>query len=140
LLASHRRPRPQLLAAAPLVVGGAKAAIEVSDGLGRDLGNIAESSGVGIRVDAARLPVHPALVDAADVLGQDPIDWVVAGGDDYAIVATVAPERLARLEASLETSGLRPAIIGEVVDGRGVTLVDEDGQHRDLTQDGWEHP
>ncbi|MDX1658160.1 MAG: thiamine-phosphate kinase [Nitriliruptorales bacterium] len=140
LLAAHRRPDPQHLAAAPLVVGGAQAGIDVSDGLGRDLGHIADESGVGIRIEAARLPRHPGVVAAADALGTDPLDWIVGGGDDYALLATVEPDGLHRVETALEASGIRSRVIGEVTDGDGVTLRSDDRPDRDLKSDGWEHP
>lgn len=139
LLEAHRRPDPQYLAAAPLVIAGAAAAIDVSDGLGRDAGHIAERSQVGIRIDAQRLVVHPGVVAAGEALDRDPLDWVVGGGDDYALVATVEAQHLPRVEAALEASGLRGRVIGEVTDGDGVTLVAPDGRERDVTRDGWEH-
>lgn len=139
LLVAHQRPEPQHLAAGPLVVGGAASAIDVSDGLGRDLGHIAEASGVHIRVEAGRLPRHPGVVAAGEALGRDPLDWIVGGGDDYALVATVPADRMHRVELGLESSGLRARVIGEVTEGEGATLELDDGTGRDLTRDGWEH-
>lgn len=138
LLVAHRRPEPQFLAASPLVVAGAQAAIDVSDGLGRDLGHIADKSEVGIRVDEARLPRHPGIVAAGGALERDPLSWIIGGGDDYALVATVEPRDLARVEAGLDASGIRARVIGEVVSGSGVVVVD-DGRERDVSLDGWEH-
>lgn len=136
LLAAHRRPEPQHLAAAPLVLGGAAAAIDVSDGLGRDLAHIARMSQVRIRLDSSRLPVTAGTAAAAAALGTDPLDWVLGGGDDYALAVTVPGERVARLEMALAASGLGLRIVGRVEQGpAGVEL--DDG--RDLSGEGWSH-
>ncbi|MBW3663487.1 MAG: thiamine-phosphate kinase [Actinobacteria bacterium] len=132
--AAHRRPRALPEAGAALAVAGANACIDVSDGLGRDVGHIAAASQVGVVLDPDRLPLHPDVVAVADELDIDPVDLVVGGGDDYALVATVRPHRLARVETALEAAGLRPRVVGEVVEGEGVRLGD-----RDVVQAGWEH-
>lgn len=125
LLAAHRRPAALPEAGAALAAGGAHACIDVSDGLGRDLAHIADDSRVGIRLDG--VPVSAAVAAAADRLGVDPTAFVVGGGDDLALAATLPPARLDDLPVAWTR-------VGEVVDGSGVTL---DG--RDVSGLGWEH-
>lgn len=138
LLAAHRRPRPVLAAGTALAAGGAHACIDVSDGLGRDLGHVADRSRVGVRLDAARLPRHAAVVAAAARLDADALDLVVGGGDDYALAATVSRPSLASVEAALDAAGLTARDIGEVTAGSGVVLT-TDGDTRDVSALGWEH-
>jgi thiamine-monophosphate kinase len=71
---SHARPTPVLAAGAAAVAAGARAMVDVSDGLAADLGHVATASGVGIRLD--EVPVAPGATEA-DALG---------GGEDYALV------------------------------------------------------
>lgn len=134
LAAAHRRPRALPEAGAALSVAGANACIDVSDGLGRDLGHIAAASHVAIQLDPERLPVAPEVTAVASELGLDPIDLVVGGGDDYALVATVRPHRLDRVETALEATGLSSRILGTVSAGTGVRLRD-----REVTELGWQH-
>jgi thiamine-monophosphate kinase len=134
LAAAHRRPVALVEAAAPLVLAGATSAIDVSDGLGRDLGHVARQSGVGMRLDAARLAPAPGVEAAAAHLGLDPLDLVLGGGEDQALAFTLPPVRLGRLDAALDTVGLRARVVGEVVAGAGVEV---DG--RDVDRLGWEH-
>jgi thiamine-monophosphate kinase len=68
---------------------GATAMTDVSDGLLADLGHIAAASGVRIDVSVDGLaPDVAAVADAAAELGADPLQWVLGGGEDHALVAT----------------------------------------------------
>lgn len=141
LAASHRRPTPQLAAAPALVQAGVRTAIDVSDGLGRDLGHVAHASDVGIRVDRRRLPRHAGVEAVAEALGLDPVDLVAGGGDDYAIACTIPVASFPAADRSCEAAGLRLRIIGEVVSdhpGR-VVLAADDSATTDITRAGWEH-
>ena len=134
LAAAHRRPVALPEAVPAMVLAGVSAAIDVSDGLGRDLGHLARDSGVGIRLDSDRLPLAVGVEAAATHLGIDPVELVLGGGEDQALALTVAPERLGRLDLGLDTAGLRARVVGEVVAGAGVVL---DG--RDVSESGWVH-
>ncbi len=113
IVAAHRRPQPPYAAGPALSMAGATAMCDVSDGLVQDLGHIADASGVGVDLDSAAL-APPALVrDAAAEVGVDPLRWVLAGGDDHALVACVPPA--AALPAGC-------SVIGRVFAGRGVHL------------------
>jgi thiamine-monophosphate kinase len=60
--AAYRRPPVRLEFAAALARSGiASAMIDVSDGLLQDVGHVAESSGVAVRLDASMVPVHRAV-------------------------------------------------------------------------------
>jgi thiamine-monophosphate kinase len=88
----------------------ATAAIDVSDGLARDLGHLAEASGLSAVLDEDALLADSELVAAAGALGALPIELALHGGEDYALVATSA--------AALP--GFRR--IGQMREGRGLAL------------------
>jgi thiamine-monophosphate kinase len=134
VVAAHRRPLALPEAVPALVMAGVAAAIDVSDGLGRDLGHLAAASDVGIRLVGERLPMAPAVLAAAQQLGLDVQELVLGGGEDLALAVTVDPHRLGRLDVALEAVGLRARVVGEVVRGSGVEV---DG--RDVTSLGYEH-
>ena len=101
--------------------------IDVSDGLVQDLGHLAEQSGVRIDVASAPLPVSNALRSAADALGdQDPLDWVLHGGEDHGLVATFPPETA--------LTG-RWSVLGQVREGEGVWV----DSRRAERLSGWNH-
>lgn len=88
LVEAYRRPAVPY-AAGPAAAGlGATAMIDVSDGLIADVGHIARASKVQIEVHRDRLDVPEQMRDAAVALGADPYAWILAGGDDHALVAT----------------------------------------------------
>lgn len=140
LLAAHRRPVALPAAGAVLAARGARALIDVSDGLGADLGHVCAASGVGARVAWADLPVAVGVVDAARAAGADPVAVVAGGGEDYALVAAVPPEAATDAVAAAGAAEDVPAaVVGEVVEGSRVVLVEEGGRERDLAGLGYDH-
>jgi thiamine-monophosphate kinase len=100
--------------------------IDVSDGLLADLGHLSRASEVRVDVLANRLDIPAQMRDVARALGADPLNWVLTGGEDHALVATF-PAGTA-LPA-------RWRVIGRVHPGKGVTV---DGRDPGL-QGGWDH-
>lgn len=81
---ARRFARPQARVDTGLqLVGHARAAIDLSDGLVADLGKLAEASGVGAELHVERLPVSAELLDA--VGPADARRFAMGGGDDYEI-------------------------------------------------------
>jgi thiamine-monophosphate kinase len=110
-------PRPRN-ALAQALRRHASAAMDVSDGLAGDLGKLCAASGVGAKVDVGRVPLSPA---ARRAIAADPalIETALTGGDDYEIVATVPPRKLAALQAAAKAAKVPLAEIGEITRGEG---------------------
>jgi thiamine-monophosphate kinase len=118
---AHRRPLPPYAEGPRAALSGASAMCDVSDGLLADLGHIARASQVTIDVRSAALTVADPLLAVAAATGRDPLSFVLAGGDDNALVATFepadVPERWTVIGTVAEGNDERPA--GSVtVDGR----------------------
>jgi len=92
-LAAQLRPTPPLDAGPRALALGARAAMDLSDGLATDLPRLAAASGVDLVVDLDRLPADPTI------LGVDPRARA-AGGEDYGLVVLAPPERVADLVAA----------------------------------------
>lgn len=91
-LRAYRRPVARI-AAGLAARDVATAAIDVSDGLARDVGHIARGSGVRIALDPSRL-VTTELERAARIVGADPLSLALHGGEDFALVMTVPSGRV----------------------------------------------
>lgn len=63
----------------------AGAAVDVSDGLAADAAHLARASGVRVLLDPEAL-VTPDLAAVAALLGEDPLELALHGGEDYALV------------------------------------------------------
>jgi len=151
LLRRHFRPTPRL--AAGEVLGqeaGVHAVIDISDGLGQDLGHLcrlAESpatrvplKGTGARIFADALPVSDYCRRAAPALGQPAHLLALAGGEDYELLAAVAPQVAGEVcKAVVSRGGVRCTLIGVLSVGTGITVLDEAGYPLDTEAAGWEH-
>lgn len=134
----RRLERPEPRVALGLALAGvASGAIDVSDGLVADLGHIAERSRCGIELDWRRLPHSSAL---AGVLFTERAAAVLAGGDDYELAFTAAPDRRDAVLAAGNAVGVPVTRIGRVTAGEsGVRVLDADGRAIALAGGGFDH-
>ena len=128
-VAAWRRPRA-LVREASRLRGRATSAIDVSDGLAGDVLHLAEACRVRAVLDETLLlgRVRPALRRVSEALGKSPLELMLSGGEDYAVVATGPRSRRPR--------GV--SVIGHVERGRGGVLARTDGSRRALAR-GFDH-
>jgi len=141
LVAAYKRPTPLLDVVGVLRgTAGIHGAIDVSDGLSTDLVHVCTSSGVGCEVDAGALPVSRPLAAYCSDRGVDPVDWIMGGGEDYALVLSVAPGRAERVRSRVEKAAKTPArIIGKFTGRRGHYTIVVEGRRRRFRATGWDH-
>ena len=132
LLAHYWSPQPQL-ALGQALRGKASSALDISDGLLADCGHIAQASKVRLLIENDRIPVSLAL---QEFLGDaDAQQAALSGGDDYVLAFTLAAVELPTLLAD----GWPIHVIGRVVEGQGVGLLDVDGRDITPTTRGYQH-
>jgi len=138
LVTKHRMPRPQVKAGRLLAALGSRSMNDISDGLASELHEIASASKVGMRVYSKKIPLSPEMQAAAALLGKEPIEYALYGGEDYQLVFTISPEAFAALgEVEIDN---RITIIGEVTtESLGVLLVTDDDNTLPLVAKGYNH-
>jgi thiamine-monophosphate kinase len=130
-------PQPRM-ALGEKLAGTAHAVMDISDGLLQDMGHICTASGTAAVIDRHRLPLSQAV---AALIANNPALWeyVFAGGDDYELLFTVPADKEAGIEALSVSLGLRLTAIGNITEGSGVTLRDEQGQALPVSRTGYNH-
>jgi len=130
-VAAWRRPRARIAEGLAMRVV-ATAAIDISDGLARDVGHLAHAGGVRAVIDVATLD-SAELRAAAEELGASAGDLALFGGEDYAI-AFAAPEGVSVAGATrIGWFEERDATGGAVV------VIRPDGVREEIREGGFDH-
>jgi len=107
------------------LVGLATACIDISDGLMADLGHILEQSHAGAEVELDKLPCPESLKGLND---EKRWSLQLAGGDDYELCFTVAPESATELAEISHSCCVELTIIGAINDRRGLGFKTSSGE------------
>ncbi len=126
LVEAYRRPEPPYAEGRVAAEAGATSLIDISDGLLAEAGHLAEASGVAIDVRRGAFEIPEPLQAVGAALGADPLQFILGGGDDHALLATF-PD-VASVPAGWQ-------VVGEVLEGEGVTV--DGGAYDGPT--GWTH-
>lgn len=126
LVEAYRRPEPPYDAGLVAAEAGATAMLDISDGLLSEAAHIARASGVALDVRRGAFEVPEPLEAVGAALGADPIEFILSGGDDHALLATF-PDA-----GSVPDEWL---VVGECAEGEGVTV---DGEPFEGSP-GWSH-
>lgn len=108
----------------------ATAMMDVSDGLSSDLPRLCAASGVGALIDPKRLPLLRGM-DAESAR-----QLALHGGDDYELLFTVSPRKLASISGKFKE--LRLTQIGKITTGHGVRVIGLNGRLELLRAAGWD--
>jgi thiamine-monophosphate kinase len=135
LARAHAHPVPRIEPGPKLAAAGVSAMIDVSDGLARDVGHLAEESSVGVRIDADAIPVAAGVAEAASLLGVEAAMLAASGGDDYELAFTVSPSKL---PAAIAAAAPVPVtVVGRITGTQSLLVLD--GEQMPLERIGWEH-
>ena len=126
-------PTPRIAEGLLLVEQGVKTAIDISDGLVADLNQICKASQVGARLEVERVPVEPAVKTA---FSERALELALSGGEDYELLFTAGAKIIERVR---KAASCPVTAIGEITAGKGLTLVDKEGNPFKLAKAGWEH-
>ena len=118
LVRAHRRPQPSIQAGRWLAHRGTCTSLnDVSDGLASEAWELAEASGVALILEEERLPRAGSLSAYASRVGEDPLTWMLSGGEDYVLVGTIDPSDAETARAEMNGLGIPFYVIGRVASG-----------------------
>ena len=127
----HLDPQPQLALGRWLATQKQGAAMDVSDGLARDLHRLCRESGTGAEIAAEALPFSSRFLPLCEAIGADPLALALGGGEDYVLLFTLP----AGLAPPAEFGCRR---IGTITRRRSLLLI-QGGARRPLPDLGWDH-
>jgi thiamine-monophosphate kinase len=115
----------------------ATAMIDLSDGLSSDINHLCDESGVGALIESGHLPVDKYVTELCGRRALDPLQLALHGGEDFELLFTVSPEKVARLPKRVD--GIEITQIGLIKNAsEGVKI--QEGRHPwDLKPGGWKH-
>jgi thiamine-monophosphate kinase len=133
------RPTPRVSLGLALR-GVANAAIDISDGLLGDLGHILQRSKVGAVIDTGWVQDSAAISDAMQTISFNKrLDFALAGGDDYELLFTAAPDQADEVLAAAEQCGVSVTCIGRITPVAGVQVLDLHGLPLSRRFAGFDH-
>ncbi len=101
----------------------AHAMTDISDGLYRELRTMTRFGGIGVQIDAERIPVDAATRSVAAEYGHDPVDFALYGGEDYELLAAVPPSKAGAAALLCLQCGVPVTEIGVVTDTLGIRVM-----------------
>jgi thiamine-monophosphate kinase len=117
----------------------ASAAMDGSDGLAGDLTKLCKASGVSADIEVARVPLSPA---ARKAVAAEPaaIEAALTGGDDYEVLLTMPPRRVAAFRKAAAAAGVAVTEIGNVVAGNAAPrFLDQTGKPLAFVRPSFSH-
>ena len=108
--------------------GVANAAIDISDGLVGDLAHILKRSKVGAVLTTDWVADSAAISSAMQTLPLSRrLDYALAGGDDYELLFTAAPDQADAVQEAANDCGVPVTCIGRIMPTPGLQVLDTQG-------------
>ncbi|RMH72665.1 MAG: thiamine-phosphate kinase [Gemmatimonadetes bacterium] len=141
LIKAHTQPKPYIFEGEFIAESGcATSMIDISDGLSSDLNHIVNQSQVSAQIYASKLPSSDELRSFCDATGTNPLELLLHGGEEYSLLFSLKPVQADLFIASYQHRfNSHITVIGEIVEGYGMQLIDATGKSTEIEPAGWDH-
>ncbi|WP_022852911.1 thiamine-phosphate kinase [Thermodesulfatator atlanticus] len=130
---AHVDPDPEIELGKMLARNGlASAMMDISDGLLLDLARLCEANNLGAELYASKIPVFQELENLP--LEKDPLHYALSGGEDFALLFSVPPQREKLLNICKRTL----FCIGRLISEKGLFLIGEK-ERKEVSPQGFDH-
>ena len=134
-LKAHLLPHPHLKVGQWLRSKGyVNAAIDVSDGLVSDLLHIAKRSQLAAQIEVDRL-----LLPKRGLGDVSPLEAVLEGGEDYALLVTISDEQLRLMGTSYPHDFPPYRVVGSLTQGKPAVYLERQGKREEYVPQGFGH-
>lgn len=131
LIVPHIEPRARLRESG-IISRFANSMIDVSDGLAPEVRHICELSKKGAVIWKEKIPVSKRTKESAKILGKDPRDFALYGGEDFELVFTLPEKNVKKIK------GVKFSVVGKILpESEGIILL-ERGEKREMGK-GYDH-
>jgi thiamine-monophosphate kinase len=121
-----------------LAKNGARAAIDLTDGLAANLWQVSRMSKARMVIDRDKVPIHPLVNKLSERHGFDVEEFAFFSGEDFEMLFTLRSESWEKVRHALKRIGTDATAIGYVSKGRGV-YIQKNGTLEKLPDRGYEH-
>jgi len=121
-----------------LAKNGARAAIDLTDGLAANLWQVSRMSKAKLIIDRDKVPIHPLVNKLSERHGFDVEEFAFFSGEDFEMLFTLRRDIWEKVRHALKRIGTDSTAIGYVSNGRGV-YIQKQGALEKLPDRGYEH-
>jgi thiamine-monophosphate kinase len=121
-----------------LAKNGAKAAIDLTDGLAANLWQVSRMSKAKLVIYRDKVPIHPLVNKLSEKHGFDVEEFAFFSGEDFEMLFTLRRDIWEKVRHALKGIGTDATAIGYVSKGRGV-YIQKHGALEKLPDRGYEH-
>jgi len=121
-----------------LAKNGARAAIDLTDGLAANLWQVSRMSKAKMIIDRDKVPIHPLVNKLSERHGFDVEEFAFFSGEDFEMLFTLRRDIWEKVRHALKRIGTDATAIGYVSNGRGV-YIQKNGTLEKLPDRGYEH-
>lgn len=139
LIKRHRRPSPRVAFAKGLASIDRLALNDISDGISREVNELAQASQLTIYLEAEDFPISDALKQFSR---EEQVNHILNGGEDFELLGSVAPNQWTYVKEIAKKTNTPIKKIGIVKDeehNNGKVFIMKDDEKRQLQASGYVH-
>lgn len=116
----------------------ATSAIDISDGLYKDLQHLCSACKCGAEIEISKIPLNP-VVQKILTIDREVINLILSGGDDYEILFSVPDDCIGEVTRMSQSLGTKVTKIGSLTINSNVFVRDANGTPVQVERSGWDH-